>query len=129
MSIIKAGAYWFHVREARRIWRNFWNAHFHRRLFCIRLGQISIIGHDEGDGNGARLCDEIFVSRHGTPTDATWAIFYIPAFILVFWTLIDCVIDQGHPIMLVFHLRLPVMASSGPDAYRILQMDRLGKGA
>lgn len=85
MSIIKVKAYWFHVRE--------------RGVFGAIFGALISIGvyfaFDWGGAiikltkaNATGFLRNTFASI--VPTiDATWAVFYIPAAILIFWVLID----------------------------------------
>src|ERR1700722_7476848 len=81
MSIIKVKAYWFHVRE--------------RGVFGAIFGTfISAGGYFAFDWSScivsftkADAPDNIFKRIFGSalPVDATWAVFYVPAIILVFW--------------------------------------------
>ena len=84
MAIIKVKAYWFHVRE-----RGVFGAIFGTLIsvgiyFAFDWGS-SIIALTKAGASG--LLHTAFVSA-GHPLDATWAIFYIPAIILVFWTIL-----------------------------------------
>jgi MFS transporter, OPA family, glycerol-3-phosphate transporter len=85
MAIIKVKAYWFHVRE--------------RGVFGAIFGTLISVGiyfaFDWGGSiitltkaNATGLLHEFFVSTNN-PLDATWAIFFIPAFILIFWVILD----------------------------------------
>lgn len=85
MSIIKVKAYWFHVRE-----RGVFGAIFGTLIsvgvyFAFDWGS-AIIRLTKTDATG--WLHDIFVSREN-PLNATWAVFYIPAVILLFWTLVD----------------------------------------
>jgi MFS transporter, OPA family, glycerol-3-phosphate transporter len=85
MAIIKVKAYWFHVRE-----RGVFGAIFGTLIsvgvyFAFDWGS-SIIALTKANATG--LLHNIFVSADN-PLDATWAIFFIPAFILIFWLVLD----------------------------------------
>ena len=85
MSIIKVKAYWFHVRE--------------RGVFGAIFGTLISIGvylaFDWGSAiialtkAGASGPLHNFFTSAGAPLDATWAVFYIPAAILIVWVLLD----------------------------------------
>jgi OPA family glycerol-3-phosphate transporter-like MFS transporter len=85
MAIIKVKAYWFHVRE-----RGVFGAIFGTLIsmgvyFAFDWGS-AIITQTKATASG--LLHDLFVSK-SDPLDATWAIFYIPALILVIWILVD----------------------------------------
>jgi OPA family glycerol-3-phosphate transporter-like MFS transporter len=93
MSIIKVKAYWFHVRE-----RGVFGAIFGTLIsvgvyFAFDWGS-SIIALTKAGASG--LLHGIFVSR-ANPLDATWAVFYIPAFILLFWMALDWWLIKDFP--------------------------------
>jgi OPA family glycerol-3-phosphate transporter-like MFS transporter len=93
MSIIKVKAYWFHVRE--------------RGVFGAIFGTLISIGvYFAFDWGGAiinltkvgssGILHDLFVSG-ANPLDATWSVFYIPAAILIFWTVIDVWLIKDSP--------------------------------
>jgi OPA family glycerol-3-phosphate transporter-like MFS transporter len=94
MSIIKVKAYWFHVRE--------------RGVFGAIFGALISIGvYFAFDWGGAivsmtkenapdNFLKGIF-SPAIAPLDATWAVFYIPAIILLFWLLLDLWLIKDTP--------------------------------
>ena len=93
MSIIKVKAYWFHVRE--------------RGVFGAIFGTLISVGvYFAFDWGGAIIAQtkanatgwlhNIFTSA-GENLDATWAVFYIPAGILIFWLLIDWWLVKDSP--------------------------------
>ena len=93
MSIIKVKAYWFHVRE--------------RGVFGAIFGTLISIGvYFAFDWGGAIIAltranatgwlHTIFAPS-GLSLDATWAVFYIPAVILIAWTLIDIWLIKDTP--------------------------------
>jgi len=93
MSIIKVKAYWFHVRE-----RGVFGAIFGTLIsvgiyFAFDWGG-SIIALTKANASG--LLRNIFASA-GPPLDATWAVFYIPAIILIVWALLDMRLIKDSP--------------------------------
>ncbi|HEX3626550.1 MAG TPA: MFS transporter [Verrucomicrobiae bacterium] len=123
MSIIKIKAYWFHVRE--------------RGVFGAIFGTfISAGGYFAFDWSASIVSltragapDNILKRIFGAalPIDATWAVFFIPAAILVFWLLVDIWLivdtpeDAGFP-----HLDTHD-ASSGQMHVEFSVLDLLGK--
>jgi len=93
MAIIKVKAYWFHVRE--------------RGVFGAIFGTLISIGvyfaFDWCSGivdltkAGASGVLRVLFASGGAPRDATWAVFYIPAAILLVWTLIDTWLIKDTP--------------------------------
>jgi OPA family glycerol-3-phosphate transporter-like MFS transporter len=92
VSIIKVKAYWFHVRE-----RGIFGAIFGTLIsigvyFAFDWGQAIVDmtkANPAGSGGWFQRClQSTFALRNGT-MDATWAVFYIPAGILIFWVLLD----------------------------------------
>ncbi|MCE1190240.1 MAG: MFS transporter [Ignavibacteria bacterium] len=91
VSIIKVKAYWFHVRE--------------RGVFGAIFGTLISFGVYFAFDWGQAIVDMIKVNNHTQnwlgnllrtifavdtrPVDAIWAVFFIPAVIMVFWALID----------------------------------------
>jgi OPA family glycerol-3-phosphate transporter-like MFS transporter len=93
MSIIKVKAYWFHVRE-----RGVFGAIFGTLIsvgvyFAFDWGG-SIIAQTKANATG--VLRNIFASA-GPSLDATWAVFYIPAVILIFWLLLDVWLIKDSP--------------------------------
>jgi OPA family glycerol-3-phosphate transporter-like MFS transporter len=93
MSIIKVKAYWFHVRE--------------RGVFGAIFGTLISIGtyfaFDWGNAiivltkaNSSGLLHTIFAPADPL-VDATWAVFYIPAAILVVWVFLDLWLIKDTP--------------------------------
>jgi OPA family glycerol-3-phosphate transporter-like MFS transporter len=93
MSIIKVKAYWFHVRE--------------RGVFGAIFGTLISIGiylaFDWGSAiitltkaNASGLLHAFFAPAV-TPLDATWAVFYIPAAILIVWVFLDLWLIKDTP--------------------------------
>jgi OPA family glycerol-3-phosphate transporter-like MFS transporter len=85
MSIIKVKAYWFHVRE-----RGVFGAIFGALIsigtyFAFDWGSAII---DLTRANASGLLHTVFTPA-GPSLDATWAVFYIPAAILIVWVFLD----------------------------------------
>jgi len=92
VSIIKVKAYWFHVRE-----RGVFGAIFGTLIslgvyFAFDWGQ-AIVNMTKANPTGElnwlhRLMQKAFALQ-GTSVDATWAVFFIPAGIMLFWVALD----------------------------------------
>jgi MFS transporter, OPA family, glycerol-3-phosphate transporter len=92
ISIIKVKAYWFHVRE-----RGVFGALFGTLIslgiyFAFDWGQalsdMAKINPGNQIGWFHRFIQYLFASK-SDPVDALWAVFYVPAAILLFWALMD----------------------------------------
>jgi len=86
MSIIKVKAYWFHVRE-----RGIFGAIFGTLIsfgvyFAFDWG-AGIIRLTQA-GAPANWLRDLFAAS-GSPVDAVWAVFFVPAAALAFWMLLD----------------------------------------
>jgi OPA family glycerol-3-phosphate transporter-like MFS transporter len=100
MSIIKVKAYWFHVRE-----RGIFGAIFGTLIsfgvyFAFDWG-ASIVAMTKADPLGntgwlQQLLRKLFVPT-GSTIDATWAVFFIPAAILVVWIMLDIWLIKDTP--------------------------------
>jgi OPA family glycerol-3-phosphate transporter-like MFS transporter len=93
MAIIKVKAYWFHVRE-----RGVFGAIFGTLIsvgiyFAFDWGS-AIVKQTKAGATG--WLHDIFVSA-SNPLDATWALFYIPAIILIFWLVLDVWLIKNTP--------------------------------
>jgi len=123
MSIIKVKAYWFHVRE--------------RGVFGAIFGTLISIGvyfaFDWGSSiialtkaNAAGLLHDVFVPA-ARPLDATWAVFYIPAAILIVWALLDVWLIKDSPEEADFPHFDTHDASSGQMHVKFSTLDLLKK--
>ncbi|MEJ0091751.1 MAG: MFS transporter [Limisphaerales bacterium] len=102
VSIIKVKAYWFHVRE-----RGMFGAIFGTLIsvgiyFAFDWGQAIVNLTKAGSAGGAfhDLLQKIFASDvtvGGKLVDATWAVFFIPAAILLIWVAIDLWLIKNTP--------------------------------
>jgi len=92
VSIIKVKAYWFHVRERGVFGAIFGTLISFGVYFAFDWGQaIADMSQANPQGKLGWLhaaIQRVFALRSGS-VDATWAVFYIPAAILLFWTLLD----------------------------------------
>jgi OPA family glycerol-3-phosphate transporter-like MFS transporter len=116
VSIIKVKAYWFHVRE-----RGVFGAIFGALIsfgvyFAFDWGQ-AVIDMTKANPSGQSgwlhdLLQRTF-SIQGKSVDATWAVFFIPAVILVIWALLDWLLIKDTPEDAGFPPFDPHDASSG----------------
>jgi len=86
MSIIKVKAYWFHVRE-----RGVFGAIFGT---FISAGAYFAFDWSAGvtsmtNANAPRNLLKSIFTHNGSSVNATWAVFFVPAIILIFWLLMD----------------------------------------
>src|SRR2546423_4835589 len=92
VSIIKVKAHWFHVRERGVFGAIFGTLISFGVYFAFDWGQAivnmtrAVPGASEGWFHG--VMRRIFVPVD-KPVDATWAVFFVPAAILVVWALLD----------------------------------------
>jgi MFS transporter, OPA family, glycerol-3-phosphate transporter len=85
MSIIKIKAYWFHVRE-RGIFGAIFGTFISAGNYFAFDWSASIVSLTKA-GAPDNFLKRIFGSA--APVDATWAVFFIPAIILIFWLALD----------------------------------------
>jgi OPA family glycerol-3-phosphate transporter-like MFS transporter len=130
VSIIKIKAYWFHVRE-----RGVFGAIFGSLIsigiyFALDWGQSIADMTRANPGPDAswlhRLIQRVFAS-HIAGTDATWAIFLIPAIILLFWFLVDWCVIKDTPEEAGFATFETHDASSGQMHIELTTLDLLRK--
>ena len=103
LSFVKVKASWFHVRE-----RGMFSAIFGSLIsigiyFAFDWGEkiagMTKAGVADGGWLGA-LLRRIFatdVTVGGKLVDATWAVFFVPAIILIFWVLINALLVKATP--------------------------------
>jgi OPA family glycerol-3-phosphate transporter-like MFS transporter len=92
VSIIKVKAYWFHVRERGTFGAIFGTLISLGVYFAFDWGQ-AIADLAKANPRGQigwfhHLIQRLF-ALNGSSVDAVWALFYIPAAILIFWALLD----------------------------------------
>lgn len=116
VSIIKVKAYWFHVRERGVFGAIFGTLISFGIYFAFDWGQ-AIVNMTKANGEGntgwfSGLIGKIFATQ-GKSVDATWAVFFIPAAILIFWTLLDWWLIKDTPEQAGFRAFDTCDASSG----------------
>jgi len=128
VSIIKVKAYWFHVRERGNFGAIFGALISIGAYFAFDWGQV-IINLTKAHSTGGwfhDLLQRIFVSSV-KPVDATWAVFFIPAAILLFWVLLDWWLIQDTPEGAGFPHLDTADASSGVMHIELTTLDLLKK--
>jgi len=130
MSIIKVKAYWFHVRE-----RGIFGAIFGTLIsfgvyFAFDWG-ASIVAMTKANPTGPtgwlkELLRKLFVPT-GSTIDATWAVFFIPAAILLVWVILDVWLIKDTPEEAGFPHLDTCDASSGQMHIEFSVMDLLKK--
>ncbi len=129
VSIIKVKAYWFHVRE--------------RGVFGAIFGTLISFGVYFAFDWGKAIADASQVHiKNPTPfqitfqrmfaidlgeTDATWLVFFIPAFILLFWAIIDLWVIRDTPAKAGFADFDTMDASSGEMHLEFTKLQLLKK--
>lgn len=116
VSIIKVKAYWFHVRERGVFGAIFGTLISVGAYFAFDWSQ-AIVNMTKANPSGqpgwfAGLLQQIFVAR-SSPIDATWAVFFIPAAILVVWAVLDVWLIKDTPEQASFPAFDTCDASSG----------------
>jgi len=132
VSIIKVKAYWFHVRE-----RGMFGAIFGALIsigvyFAFDWGQKIIELTKAGSTGGwfHDLLQKIFatdVTVGGKLVDATWAVFFIPAAIMIVWVFIDLWLVKDTPEEANFPAFDTADASSGQMHIELTPLDLLKK--
>src|SRR5664280_664074 len=130
VSIIKVKAYWFHVRERGVFGAIFGTLISIGAYFAFDWGQ-AIVEMTKATtavklGWFHNLLQQIFV-RQSKPVDATWAVFFIPAAILIFWVLMDWWLIKDTPEEANFPHFDTCDASSGQMHVEFSTMDLLKK--
>jgi MFS transporter, OPA family, glycerol-3-phosphate transporter len=130
MSIIKVKAYWFHVRE-----RGIFGAIFGTLIsfgvyFAFDWG-ASIVAMTKAQPTGPsgwlqELLRKLFVPANSA-VDATWAVFFIPAAILLVWVLLDIWLIKDTPEEAGFPHLDTCDASSGEMHLEFSVLDLLKK--
>ena len=124
MSIIKVKAYWFHVRE-----RGIFGAIFGTLIsmgvyFAFDWGG-AIVTLTKADAPGNWL--KTIFSSAGATVDATWAGFFVPAALLVFWAAMDLWLIKDEPEGAGFPHLDTCDASSGQMHVKFSVLDLLKK--
>jgi OPA family glycerol-3-phosphate transporter-like MFS transporter len=100
VSIIKVKSYWFHVRERGVFGAIFGTLISFGVYFAFDWGQ-AIVKMAEANPTGQmswlhRTIQNVF-ALNGQSVDAVWAVFYIPAMILIAWALLDTWLIKDYP--------------------------------
>ena len=130
VSIIKVKAYWFHVRERGMFGAIFGTLISFGVYFAFDWGK-AIVDLAKANPKGelgwfGRAIQAVFVPE-GKPVDATWAVFFIPAAILIVWSALDLWLIKDTPEEADFPQFDPHDASSGQMHIELSTMDLLKK--
>ena len=130
VSIIKVKAYWFHVRERGVFGAIFGTLISFGTYFAFDWGQ-AIVSMAKANPQGElgwfhKLIQQVF-AVDTKPVDATWAVFFIPAAILIVWALLDWWLIKDTPEEANFPPFDPHDASSGQMHIELSTMDLLRK--
>lgn len=130
VSIIKVKAYWFHVRERGVFGAIFGTLISFGVYFAFDWGQ-AIVRMTQASPAGEvgwlhRWVQKIFAVP-GHPVDATWAVFFIPAIILLGWAALDAWLIKDTPEEANFPHFDTHDASSGQMHVEYTTMDLLKK--
>ncbi len=123
MSIIKIKAYRFHVRE-RGIFGAIFGTFISAGSYFAFDWSAAIVSLTRAASPDNAL-KRIFVSA--SPVDATWAVFFVPAAILIFWLLLDLWLIKDTPEEAGFAHFDTHDASSGQMHVNFSVPDLLGK--
>ena len=110
--------------RTRRLWRDFRDVHFRRRLFRVRLERLNC-RNDKGKCAGQFPEKNFYLRKFAV--DATWAVFFVPAVILIFWLLIDLWLIKDTPEEAGFPHLDTCDASSGQMHVEFSVLDLLKK--
>jgi MFS transporter, OPA family, glycerol-3-phosphate transporter len=130
VSIIKVKAYWFHVRERGVFGAIFGTLISFGVYFAFDWGQAIVDmtrARPDGDaGWFAQLLQKMFALK-GQPIDATWAVFFVPAAIMLFWALVDWWLIRDTPEEANFPPLETHDASTGQMHIELTALDLLKK--
>jgi OPA family glycerol-3-phosphate transporter-like MFS transporter len=102
VSIIKVKAYWFHVRERGVFGAIFGTLISFGVYFAFDWGQAIVDMSKAHSPTGqatwlGQTIQTLFASKTMPGVDATWAVFFIPAAILIFWAMLDLWLIKDTP--------------------------------
>ncbi len=86
MSIIKVKAYWFHVRE-RGVFGAIFGTFISAGAYFAFDWSSAVVSRTSANAPDNFL--KTIFTPAGSAVDATWAVFFVPAVILIFWLLLD----------------------------------------
>ena len=130
VSIIKVKAYWFHVRERGVFGAIFGTLISFGVYFAFDWG-AAIVKMTQANPTGEigwlhRIIQQVFALK-ATPVDATWAVFFIPAALMLFWAVMDWWLIKDTPEEAGFEDFDTHDASSGAMHVELSTMDLLKK--
>jgi OPA family glycerol-3-phosphate transporter-like MFS transporter len=130
VSIIKVKAYWFHVRERGVFGAIFGTLISFGTYFAFDWGQAIVnmtkVSPEAPASWMQNLIQTVF-AVNTTPVDATWAVFFIPAAILLVWTVLDWWLIKDTPEEADFPPFDTHDGSSGQMHIELTTMDLLKK--
>lgn len=99
VSIIKVKAYWFHVRERGVFGAIFGTLISFGVYFAFDWGAavVELSKIESSSHSWARSLVQRLFSSSIYPVDATWAVFFIPAAIMIFWAVLDFLFIKDTP--------------------------------
>lgn len=100
VSIIKVKAYWFHVRERGVFGAIFGTLISFGVYFAFDWGSAianMAKANPKGQLGGLHWLIQKVFATDVKPVDATWAVFFIPAALLVVWAVLDLVLIKDTP--------------------------------
>ena len=132
VSIIKVKAYWFHVRE-RGVFGAIFGALISIGVYFAFDWGTKIVELTKANSSGGwfhNLLQKMFasdISVGGKLVDATWAVFFIPAIIMIFWIVLDLWLIKDTPEEAKFPHFDTHDASSGNMHIELSSLDLLKK--
>jgi OPA family glycerol-3-phosphate transporter-like MFS transporter len=95
MSIIKVKAYWFHVRE-RGVFGAIFGTFISAGAYFAFDWSSTVVSMTSANAPDNFL-KKIFTPGGAGAADATWAVFFVPAIILIFWLILDLWLVKNTP--------------------------------
>jgi OPA family glycerol-3-phosphate transporter-like MFS transporter len=128
VSIIKVKAYWFHVRERGVFGAIFGTLISFGVYFAFDWGQ-TVAEQARAQGQTGVVHDFIhrWLALGTAGVDATWAVFFIPALVLLFWAVVDTWLIKDTPEEAGFPPFDTHDASSGEMHIHLTTVDLLKK--
>jgi OPA family glycerol-3-phosphate transporter-like MFS transporter len=130
VSIIKVKAYWFHVRERGVFGAIFGTLISFGVYFAFDWGKAIVDmakANPKGEWSWLHSLIQKTFALDGKAVDANWAVFFIPAAILLVWALLDWWLIKDTPEDAHFPQFDPHDASSGQMHIELSTMDLLKK--
>jgi OPA family glycerol-3-phosphate transporter-like MFS transporter len=124
MSIIKVKAYWFHVRE-RGVFGAIFGTFISAGAYFAFDWSAAVARSTDADAPHNFL--KTIFTHDGSGENATWAIFFVPAIILIFWLLVDWWLIKDVPEQAGFPHLDTCDASSGQMHVEFSVLDLLKK--